>query len=293
MAQYGMSRTNPTPEMVGLRADFPSCFKGNGSTHRVHGPVSMVRQSALREIERRHPFTCGSPIQAFEQRAGLSLSCCTRRNTSVSRLSSRCGSLTKRFNAPGPIKCQARALGARAKNACVKRLMRTQIKATVVLLALLPSAQALAGDTGVHLKATLEARYAQLKTVIAARDSDAILGMLAPGFFSEDAEGVRETGPEMAQEIAALPKNNNKSSETTLLSTERQDDKVVVMQRYHMTSKKPKSDGSVQDIDLVTLSRDTWQLVNGQWLAVSTVTEQVDYKVDGALVGHKQHVGKK
>jgi len=57
-----------------------------------------------------------------------------------------------------------------------------------------------------------------------------------------------------------------------------------------MTTSKPTQDGSSKQVDLVTVSKDTWKLVaNGSWLISSTITQQLDYKVNGNLVAHKEH----
>lgn len=107
--------------------------------------------------------------------------------------------------------------------------------------------------------------------------------------MSEDTSGKQERRDEVLHQLGALPKDPNKSSETTLLTVERQANTALVLQRYHMTTRKTKPDGSPQDVDLVTDSEDTWLLSGDSWLVAKTVTKKLDYKVNGALVAHKEH----
>jgi hypothetical protein len=44
-------------------------------------------------------------------------------------------------------------------------------------------------------------------------------------------------------------------------------------------------------VELVTLSTDTWIKSEGTWLMRRTVTNQLDYKIDGRLVAHKDRAG--
>ena len=64
---------------------------------------------------------------------------------------------------------------------------------------------------------------------------------------------------------------------------------AVAIQRYEMHTEKPKGDGSVQRVELVTLSRDTWVHPKDTWLLRETVTESLDYQIDGRVVAHQEH----
>jgi ketosteroid isomerase-like protein len=168
-----------------------------------------------------------------------------------------------------------------------QRLVRTLIRSTIAGTLMAFAASAGADDS--TLKATLEARYGEMEVAMEARDEDAVSALLAPDFVSEDVNGNRAGKDEMLRDLAALPKDPNKSSGTTLVSVERRKETAAVIQRYRMTTRKTKPDGSVQDVELVAVSRDVWLISGGRWLIQSTVTEQMDYKINGALVIHKQH----
>jgi hypothetical protein len=55
-----------------------------------------------------------------------------------------------------------------------------------------------------------------------------------------------------------------------------------------MTTTRSSSDGSPPTaIDLQASSTDTWRLIDGSWLLERTATDEMQYKVNGAVVGHK------
>jgi hypothetical protein len=142
-------------------------------------------------------------------------------------------------------------------------------------------------DPGEALRPVLEKRYAELKTAMADRNPQALSALLAPGFVSEDISGKTTSAEEMIKELAALPKDTGKTTGTVLLSIKPQGDRAVVEQRYHMTTTKALPDGNRQAIDLVTLSTDTWLHSGDRWLMEKTVTNQIDYTVDGKVLMHK------
>lgn len=139
------------------------------------------------------------------------------------------------------------------------------------------------------LKAVLEGRYAAMKSAMASRDAAAVSAVLTADFVSEDAQGRKEGKDPMLREVSALPNDPKKSSTTTVVSVERHGDTAVAMQRYEMHTEKAKGDGSVQHVELVTLSRDTWVRDKDVWLLRETVTESLDYQIDGRVVAHQEH----
>jgi hypothetical protein len=144
-------------------------------------------------------------------------------------------------------------------------------------------------DAGDALRPVLEKRYAELKTAMAERDSKTLSALLTPDFVSEDISGKTTSAEEMLKELAALPKDTGKVTETTLVSIKPQGDLAIVEQRYHMTTTKTLPDGNKQAIDLMTLSTDTWAHAGDKWLMKRTITNQIDYSVDGKPVLHKVH----
>jgi ketosteroid isomerase-like protein len=138
------------------------------------------------------------------------------------------------------------------------------------------------------LKAVLQGRYAEMKTAMAARDAKAIAKVLAPDCVSEDVLGNIKTATQMIDEVVQLPENDNKS-ETTLLSVVGEGDRATVTQRYRMTSLKllPGSTTS-HAVELVTTSTDTRVMIDGAWRLQRTVTESLDYTIDGNRIVHKE-----
>jgi hypothetical protein len=91
----------------------------------------------------------------------------------------------------------------------------------------------------------------------------------------------------MLKEVDALPKDPGKVSTTELLAVTSSGKTATVVQKYDMKTVKMAADGSSRNVELVTLSTDTWVSVNAAWLLHKTVTNQVDYYVDGRQVLHK------
>jgi ketosteroid isomerase-like protein len=140
-----------------------------------------------------------------------------------------------------------------------------------------------------EMRAVFQQRYADMKTAMASRDADAIAALLAPGFTSVDSEGATETAEQMIQAVVATPVDANKQSDTTLVSVAIEGDSATVEQRYHMTTTRlPAGAGAPQAIDLVSTSVDTWRQIAGTWLMARTVTRQLDVRVDGKLVVHRE-----
>jgi Domain of unknown function (DUF4440) len=135
-----------------------------------------------------------------------------------------------------------------------------------------------------------EKRYAEMKEAMDRRDSKAVATLLAPEFVSEDVSGKVETAQQMLSEVSALPPQDpNKKSQTTLLSVKVVGNVASVTQRYHMTTTKAAPGGGTNSIELNAVSLDTWKLINGSWLQARTVTQQMDYLINGQSVVHKTH----
>lgn len=137
------------------------------------------------------------------------------------------------------------------------------------------------------LKATLQGRYAAMKTAMAARDDKAVAALLAPNFASVDVSGQSENAAQMLQEVDALAKDPNRTSTTTLLAIKVDASVATVKQRYDMKTVKTAADGTKRNIELVTLSTDKWINTNGTWLLQETDTNQLDYFINGQLAAHK------
>jgi hypothetical protein len=147
---------------------------------------------------------------------------------------------------------------------------------------------ALGQDGNGALRAVLEARYAALKTAMAERDPQAISVVLTADFVSEDLGGKTVTAAEMVEQLKGLPKDPGNASETTLVSIQAEGDVATVEQRYrHKTTKAGAAGAPPQELEVETLSTDTWIRADGVWRIRRTVTKQLDLKVDGRLIAHK------
>jgi hypothetical protein len=163
------------------------------------------------------------------------------------------------------------------KNPCVNFLL-----CLVTILAVSP---ARAEDSA--LRGILEKRYAAMKAAMADRNATAVSSLLASDFVSVDISGQSENATQMVQEVFTLPNDPLKVSDTTLLSVKASNNTAVVSQRYDMKTTKTAQDGSKRDIELITVSTDTWINSNGIWLIQKTVTDQLDYSVNGQSTIHK------
>ncbi len=91
----------------------------------------------------------------------------------------------------------------------------------------------------------------------------------------------------MAEEVRKLSVDPRKVSKTTIRSIEVNGGAARVEQSYDMTTVKKAADGAEQHIELITVSEDVWILSNGAWLCQSTMTNQLDYFINGKPVVHK------
>ena len=124
---------------------------------------------------------------------------------------------------------------------------------------------------------------------MAARDGKALSEILATDFISEDASGQKENAGTMIQGVLALPKDPLKVSNTTILSIKVNEASATVDQRYDMKTTKTEPGGDKRDVELISVSTDTWIKSKDTWLLQRTVTNQMDYSVNGKLLIHKVH----
>lgn len=162
--------------------------------------------------------------------------------------------------------------------------MKSIVTAALTTLVLVASA-AWADDYA--LRVALQSRYAEMKSAMTAHDGTGVAAILAPNFESIDISGQSENGSQMIAEVNALKPDPNKWSETTIVKIEPAADAVTVEQRYHMKTIKVSADGASHNVELITLSTDTWVRKKNAWLMKLTVTDEMSYFKDGALVLHK------
>jgi hypothetical protein len=140
-------------------------------------------------------------------------------------------------------------------------------------------------DSALH--DTLAGRYAALKSAMASKNEAAIRGLLADDFVSVDVSGKSEDTATMVKEVLAVPPDPDRHSETTIESLTRDGNTVVVQQHYHMTKEAAGPNGAKKAVDLSTHSTDTWIDEGGSWRIAKTVTNQLDYSVNGVIVAHE------
>jgi hypothetical protein len=142
-----------------------------------------------------------------------------------------------------------------------------------------------------ELGALLQSRYAAMKAAMAARDAGAISALLTADFESLDADGKSQSAAQMIAGVLALAPDPSRSSETTIVSIREANGVATVSQRYRMTKSLVRpGETSARSILLVAVSTDTWQQVDGSWRLRRSVTESIDYSVDGRLSMHKVRV---
>jgi Domain of unknown function (DUF4440) len=126
-----------------------------------------------------------------------------------------------------------------------------------------------------------------MKAAMAAHDGAAMAAIFAPDFTSVDVSGQSKTASQVISEVNDLKPDPNKSSETTLISISPAANVATVEQRYDMKTVRTAADGTQHNVELVTLSTDTWIRRGGVWLIERTVTNELSYFVDGRLGQHK------
>jgi hypothetical protein len=142
-------------------------------------------------------------------------------------------------------------------------------------------------DDYIDLRGVFEGRYAAMKSAMAKRDGNALSALLAPDFESIDVAGSKTTAAQMIDELKKLPVDARKTSETTILSVKVKGGTALIKQSYDMKTTKAGTGGALQNIELKTISEDTWVNSQGVWLCKSTTTDQLDYLVNDQVVAHK------
>lgn len=88
------------------------------------------------------------------------------------------------------------------------------------------------------------------------RDADALSSILASDFVTTDIAGQTENAAQMLDELKKVPKDANRSTRTTLRTITIKGRIATVEQAYEMKTSKTAADGTVQNIELRTVSED-------------------------------------
>jgi Domain of unknown function (DUF4440) len=140
---------------------------------------------------------------------------------------------------------------------------------------------------GSSLRSILETQYAVMKSAMTAKDEQGIRALLSPDFVSTDVSGKQEGAAQMILEVKTLPADPQRVSATRLEKITETIDGAQIEQRYEVKTKKSSPDGTLHDIELITLSTDNWINDNGAWRLRSTTTHQMDFFVDDRNVLHR------
>jgi uncharacterized protein DUF4440 len=144
-----------------------------------------------------------------------------------------------------------------------------------------------AAQTAQSLETLFQNRYLTLKEAMTSRDANAILSVLSHDYRTVEIDGSTQDANDLLEQLSAATPDPDAVTETTILSASQHDKTVTVEQRYKMTTTRPGPGGKQQAIELVTTSTDTWVLTVGVWYLQQSVTESIDYTVDGKLVSHR------
>ena len=138
------------------------------------------------------------------------------------------------------------------------------------------------------LRATLDARYAAMKTAMEAHDAAALKSTLASGFSSVTMGGQSLNADQMIADVNRIPPDPHRSSVTTVLSCTGSVKDLIVKQKYDMKVERPGQDGAPHHIELISLSTDTWVKPGATWLLQKTSTNDMTFYKDGKLVAHRR-----
>ena len=135
-------------------------------------------------------------------------------------------------------------------------------------------------------KADIEARYAQLKEAMAARDAPAIKALLAPKFQSTDVRGDTSDADEMIEDLGRFPANPDRKSETTVKSLTVKGESALVEKQLDIKMSRQGPDGAAHSMEIITLSDDSWVQSPGGWLLASTAAQDLTMIRDGVVMRH-------
>jgi hypothetical protein len=142
-------------------------------------------------------------------------------------------------------------------------------------------------DDDPTLRRVFEERYAAMKSAMADRDVNALSRLLAPDFISTDVAGRTENAKEMISRVKSSAFDPRRTGQTTIHSIKLKGTAVFVEQSYDMKTTRTAADGSLLNVELITVSEDTWIKSKGAWLCQSTATNKADYLVNGRVAAHQ------
>jgi ketosteroid isomerase-like protein len=135
-------------------------------------------------------------------------------------------------------------------------------------------------------KATFQARYAELRAGMEARDAAAIGKVMAPEYQVTDIRGETRSGAEMMQrmaQMAARAPDPSRKIETKVLSATVSGDSATVEQQLVASGKRAGDDGEEHTMEMVMTSTDTWAKRGDAWMLVKSVQTGMTVKRDGEV----------
>ncbi len=160
--------------------------------------------------------------------------------------------------------------------------MKLRATALLVSCVALMAGPALADGT----QAEVQARYDAWSRAMDAKDWVAARAFEAPGYQSISADGRSHSGDE---EIAALQQANvqNQQTKTVITSVRFAGDSAFVEETGDGQFSQRDAGGKVHQYKVHAESSDVWTKVAGQWLILSSTTNEFDMSVDGQQVAHQ------
>ncbi len=134
------------------------------------------------------------------------------------------------------------------------------------------------------MKEPFQARYAELRSAMEARDAAALGKILAPEYEMVDVRGEVRTGAEMLERMATAKRPGPaRKAETTVLKADIVGDKAVVEQQLAAGGTRIGDDGEEHTMEMLIISDDTWIKRADSWLLLRSVQKELTVKRDGEV----------
>ena len=160
-----------------------------------------------------------------------------------------------------------------------------------ILSLFLPAAVAIAAPAAAQddPAALFQARYAELRSAMQAKDPAQIAAVIAPEYTMTDIQGEEHDAAAMNERMGRMPQGAGRSVETKVLSATITGESAAVEQELSGGMTRAGPDGAEHKMELQLRSADTWALRGGKWLLVKSVQKELTVKRDGEVFMHQQN----
>lgn len=132
-------------------------------------------------------------------------------------------------------------------------------------------------------KAVFQARYDTFRAAMAAGDSAAVNGILAPGYQMTDIQGGVHDASGLAAMMQRMPAAMSKNATTTVLEASVSGDSAAVKQELSAKGTREGPDGNAMNLEMSIVSNDTWIKTGDAWLLKASLQKNVTVKRDGEV----------